>query len=279
MSNPNDFVIEDGILMAYKGAGGDVVIPEEVTAFPGRPVFCDFWDPISLTLSNSMKARFTNLLSQGLVALHIPAGTEFECSDCGPNRTSFFKLLKEITVDPENPYCASDNGILYSKDMTVLYACPPAHEGKVVIPDTVTEIGPRAFDSCKKLTEIVIPATVKRIGERAFVDCSGLKKLTVMGEKTAIGAEAFLRCSKLTTAGLKGTGKGKGFSVEFPWTKSIPQNAFSGMTKLKTVVLPETVKSIGKNAFKGCKGLESINLPEGIKCDKKTFKDCKNLSV
>ena len=51
------------------------------------------------------------------------------------------------------------------------------------------------------------------------------------------------------------------------------------MAKLKTVVLPETIKLIGKNAFKGCKSLESINLPEGVKCDKKTFKDCKNLSV
>ena len=51
------------------------------------------------------------------------------------------------------------------------------------------------------------------------------------------------------------------------------------MNKLKTVVLPDTVKSIGKNAFKGCKSLESINLPENVKCDKKTFKDCKKLSV
>ena len=277
MSNASDFVIENGGLKEYRGPGGDIVIPEEVTEFVGAPAFCDFWEPFSLTLSGNMTADFGVLLSQGIVELNIPAGTRFECSSCGPNRTSFYAMLKSINVAPENPYCASENGILYSKDMTVLFACPAAHEGAVVIPDTVKEIGPRAFDSCKKLKEIVIPASVERIGERAFVDCSALKKVTIQSENTAINAEAFLRCSKLTTAGQIGTTKGN--SYEFPWSETIPENAFSGLTKLKTVVLPETIKAIGKNAFKGCKSLESINLPENVVCDKKTFKDCKNLSV
>ena len=277
MSNANDFVIENGWLKEYKGPGGDIVIPDEATALASVPVFCDFWEPFSLTLSGNMSANFDELLSQGIVELNIPAGTRFKCASCGPNRTSFYAMLKSINVAPDNPYCASENGVLYSKDMAVLYACPAAHEGAVVIPDTVKEIGPRAFDSCKKLKEIIIPASVERIGERAFVDCSALKKVTIQSENTEIDAEAFLRCSKLTTAGQIGTAKGNSF--EFPWTETIPENAFSGLTKLKTVVLPETIKAIGKNAFKGCKSLESINLPENVKCDKKTFKDCKNLSV
>ena len=32
MSNASDFVIENGVLKKYVGSGGDVVIPEEVTA-------------------------------------------------------------------------------------------------------------------------------------------------------------------------------------------------------------------------------------------------------
>ena len=279
MSNTSDFVIENGILKEYVGPGGDVVIPDGVKSFGTSPVFCDFWEPFVLTLSESMQASFAELLSQGITVLNIPAGTEFQCSDCGPNYTSFFAMLKEINVDPNNPYCASAKGILYSKDMTILYACPAAHEGAVVIPDTVKQIGPHAFDGCKKLKEIVIPASVAEIGERAFMDCKALSKIILMSEKTKIGSEAFLRCAKLATAGLKGTLGGKGYSYEFPWTEEIPENAFSGMNKLKKVVLPETVKAFGKNAFKGCKSLEEINLPDNVKCDKKTFKDCKNLSV
>ena len=179
MSNASDFVIENGGLKEYRGPGGNVVIPDEVTGFVGAPAFCDFWEPFSLTLSGNMSANFDELLSQGIVELNIRAGTRFECSSCGPNRTSFFAMLKSINVAPENPNCASENGILYSKDMTILYACPAAHEGSVVIPDTVKEIGPRAFDSCKNLKEIIIPASVEKIGERAFVDCSALKKVTI----------------------------------------------------------------------------------------------------
>ena len=32
MSNPSDFLIENGVLKQYKGPGGDVVIPEGVTS-------------------------------------------------------------------------------------------------------------------------------------------------------------------------------------------------------------------------------------------------------
>lgn len=278
MSNPSDFVIEDGVLKKYVGPGGDVVIPEEVTGVFSVP-FCDFPEPFALTLSGSMKCSFDDILAQSITHLNIPAGTEFNCSYPGPNHSAFYAELKEINVDPANPYCASENGILYSKDMTVLYACPAAHEGKVVIPDTVKKIGPHAFDGCKQLKEIVIPASVDEIGERAFMDCKALAKIVLQGEKTKIGADAFLRCGKLTTAGLIGTLKGKGYSLEFPWRETIPENAFSGMDKLKKIVLPDTVKSIGKNVFKGCKSLEEINLPEGVKVDKKAFKDCKKLSV
>ena len=280
MSKREDFEInEAGSLTRYLGQPGEIVIPEEVKAIDGAPVFCDIWDPIEVTLSPNMKCSAAELLSQGLTVLQIPAGTEFICSAFAPNHSSFYAMLKAIHVDPANLSCASDNGILYNKEMTELYSCPAAHEGPVVIPETVRKIMPHAFDGCKKLTQIVIPASVSSIGERAFMDCTGLKKIVLQGKKTKIGAEAFLRCSKITTAGLIGTGKGKGFGMEIPWTETIPENAFSGMTKLKSVVLPETVKSIGKNAFKGCKSLESINLPENVKCDKKTFKDCKNLSV
>lgn len=279
MSNVNDFVIENGGLVEYTGSGGAVVIPDGVTCISGAPVFCDFWDEFELTLSPNMHCGKNELLSQGIVILNVPAGTKLECSDFGPNHSSFFAKLKEINVDPANPYCTSEDGVLYSKDKTILYACPAAHEGTVNIPDSVKQIVPHAFDGCKKLTELLIPATVEEIGERAFVDCNALKKIVLKGKDTRIGAEAFLRCSKVTTAGLQGTLKGKGYSYEFVWEEAIPENAFSGMNKLKKVVLPGTIKAIGKNAFKGCKSLEEINLPENVKCDKRTFKDCKNLSI
>ena len=46
--------------------------------------------------------------------------------------------------------------------------------GSVEIPEGVTEIGDRAFQYCKGLTEVMIPATVKRVGKGAFRHCENL---------------------------------------------------------------------------------------------------------
>lgn len=49
MSNPNDFVIENGVLKKYVGPGGDVTIPEGVTEIWG--IYCNsaFWGCESIT--------------------------------------------------------------------------------------------------------------------------------------------------------------------------------------------------------------------------------------
>ena len=272
------FIIENGALKGYTGSDTNIVIPDEVKEFAGAPAFLGREEPFTLTLSPNMTCRFGDLLSEGIAVVNIPEGTKFTCSDCSPNSGSLFKLLKQINVDPANESCASVDGILYNKDMTILYACPAAYEGDVKIPATVTTIGRRAFSGCKLIKEIILPDSVTTIEEQAFADCKVLKKLVLSDNLTNVGKEAFLRCGKITSAGPKGGKKNK-FSMEYPWNTKIPENAFSGLKSLKQVVLPETITEIGKNAFKACKSLESINLPANVKCDKKLFKDCVKLSV
>ena len=49
--------------------------------------------------------------------------------------------------------------------------------------------------------------------------------------------------------------------------------------KVKTVVLPESLKAIGCSAFAGCKNLTGIALPEGLEVIKETaFRDCESLA-
>ena len=272
------FVVENGTLNGYTGTETEIVMPEEITNISGQPPFLGMTEPFTLTLSPNLSCKFGDLLSEGLSVLNIPAGTKFTCSDCAPNHTAFFAKLKEINVEAGNETCASKDGILYNKDMTVLYACPAAFEGKVAIPDTVTKIARRAFAGCALIKEITLPDSVTEIEEQAFADCKALKKLILSDNLTTVGKEAFLRCAKITSAGLKGGAKNK-FTLEFPWTKKIPENAFSGLRNLKKVLLPESVTEIGKNAFKACKNLEEINLSPDVKCDKKLFKDCVKLSL
>ena len=49
----------------------------------------------------------------------------------------------------------------------------------VVIPDSVTEIGDRAFKGCSSLTSVTIPEGVKCIKAGAFRDCSHIESISL----------------------------------------------------------------------------------------------------
>lgn len=282
----NTFEIENGLLNALEIKDSNVILPDEVTGLEYEP-FLRLEQSYTLTLSPNMKTSFSELLSAGITALNIPAGTKFECSDCAPNYSPFFVSLEEINVSPDNESCSSFNGMLLSKDGKILYACPAAHKGPIVIPETVVKIHDRAFYGCSLIKEIVVPESVTEVGERAFADCKSLSSINLPKSVEIIGKEAFLRCSKIVSAGpipntsdSKATKKKKKeYNFEFAWTSAIPDNTFEGMRKLKKVVFPDSMQKIGKNAFKDCKSLEEITIPETLTFDSKLFKDCKKLSV
>lgn len=47
----------------------------------------------------------------------------------------------------------------------------------LILPDTITYIGERAFANCENLTDVFIPASVTFIGEDAFIDCPNLRTI------------------------------------------------------------------------------------------------------
>jgi len=74
---------------------------------------------------------------------------------------------------------------------------------KVVLPDTVSVIGSRAFDNCSSLTEINIPAGIKEIYGGAFMHCGELYDLDIPKSITSIEfkeARQFDGCQKLPIA-------------------------------------------------------------------------------
>ena len=54
MSNPSDFVIENGVLTRYKGPGGDVEIPDNVTCI-GNSAFFSYRSLTGVTMKEDVK--------------------------------------------------------------------------------------------------------------------------------------------------------------------------------------------------------------------------------
>ena len=154
-----------------------------------------------------------------------------------PNEDEWFSIdalcehteITYIYVHPDNQIYASENGVLFNKDKTVLFLYPKGREGEYIIPDSVTEIADRAFTCCDSLTLITIPHSVVKIGNDAFFGCTSLTSLFIPHSVVKIGNEAFDHCQSLTS-----------------------------------LTIPESVKEIGYCAFRDCYSLTSVVVPESI---------------
>ena len=117
---------------------------------------------------------------------------------------------------------------------------------KVVIPDSVTNIGNYAFYGCSGLTSIIIPDSVTSIGDYAFRGCASLTSITIPNNVTSIGNYTFYGCVSLT-------------SITIPNNvTSIGSYAFNNCSYLTNITISDSVTSIGENAFSWCESLRSI---------------------
>lgn len=72
----------------------------------------------------------------------------------------------------------------------------------VTIPNTVTNIGNDAFNSCLLLTTATIPDSVISIGIYAFAWCTNMSAVTIPNSVTRLGDWAFTRCFSLSTVAI-----------------------------------------------------------------------------
>ena len=101
-------------------------------------------------------------------------------------------------------YSSSENGLLLSADGKTLIFYPRGiKDGVVALPDSVTEIGDKAFYGNTAITEFVVPLRIVSIGASAFENCSKLAALSFEGGEgdadLKIGERAFYACTSLQT--------------------------------------------------------------------------------
>ena len=139
---------------------------------------------------------------------------------------------------------------------------------KLVIGNSVTTIGERAFSSCTGLTEITIPNSVTSIGDYAFADCTGLTEVSIPNSVTSIGSHVFFCCSGLTEITIPNA------------VTTIEGYAFTRCTGLKTVTIGNSVTTIEDGAFNGCTQMESVTIGEKVESiGESAFAKCNSLTA
>ena len=153
--------------------------------------------------------------------------------------------LTSINVDAGNSFYCSQDGILFTKDMTELICYPAAKEGEhYAVPSGVVIICDEAFDSSYNLTSVDLPEGLTSIGAGAFSGCS-LISIDLPESLVSIGASAFY---------------GKNWtSLVLPENlRSVGYGAFSWSDALVSVAILSDTLEIDGGAFSGCGSIKEI---------------------
>ncbi len=176
--------------------------------------------------------------------------------------------LTNLEVSSQNASFTSVDGILYSKDKSMIVRFPQGKNAvHIDIPESIKMIGDGAFIYCKTLEEVILPSTLKGIGEGAFSECEKLSSISLPSEINYISSYAF------TSSGLT--------SISIPDSiNQLGESVFADCKALKEVKLPNNITQIGMNMFYGCESLEEIKIPNTVEeiCDF-AFKDCSKLKA
>lgn len=158
----------------------------------------------------------------------------------------------------------------------------------VVLPDSVTQLRPRAFANCKELKSIVLSQQISELPKEMCFDCVALELIVLPPSVTIIREKAFYGCSSLACAKLSDSvteieravfmGCSSLSEIQIPdKVKRIAENTFRGCGRLESVTLPISLKTIGNSAFMGCESLREVEILDKVEhITENTFKGCSN---
>lgn len=245
----SEFVIENRMLVAYKGLGGDVIIPDDEGILQiGAYAFCLFDTDNNIEVSDE----------------------DYDANKIPASNTSVKKVIIPHGVEEIQKYA--------------FYNCTGLEE--VVLPDTLKIIREYAFYNDKKLTTIDLSKTkAEVIGRSAFYNTRALEAID-LSRVYAMGESAF-EGSGITAANL--TSLRNAEKSVFKNAKSLAQVTLNRNTKLSEemfygsgltdVDIYNTYSFIPSMCFANCEELLTVNIHGQIeRFETGAFQNCTKLS-
>ncbi|MBE7093055.1 MAG: hypothetical protein E7367_00010 [Clostridiales bacterium] len=290
-----EFVINSYILEEYHGAGGDVVVPEELNfMYIDEECFKNNTTITSFVVPEDVMEIWEEAF-YGCTALEY---ISFPKSLTLVQKSAFENCKALKTVDMTNALsvifshrafygCTALEEIVNDERLTAIwdYTFANCSSLKSVNASNLVQVGKYAFSGCTALEDITV-SKYTVIGEGMFYGCSGLKEVTLPAER--IGKNAFYACGNLETVVLNGNtvvdedafrGCVALRHLYMPGrVYEIRERAFEGCTTLRILVLPNCEVAIGKNAFYRCTSLATVGVREQTSLNfGEAFRECSAL--
>ena len=283
----------DGLLIrenaAYKcrAFATDVTIPNTVTGI-NKSAFYNIQSLSSVTIPSSVVNIQTTAFRgcTNLTSIRIPNSGATIAQDafgyCDNLDTIYFDGSVTRPYNEEEtygPFSANNAIVLPTNNIDglqiedgILKGCA-RYISNLVIPNTVTAIGPKAFGKKRTwqtlyntFSAVTIPDSVISISGSAFEGMSALQTASIPSSVTIFEGSIF------RSTGLKDITISEGVTC-------IPPYMFRFCGNLTSVTLPSTINKIEAYAFDSCRFLSSINIPTSVTViQESAFGNCDSLT-
>ena len=276
----SEFIVENRTLVAYKGKGGDVVIPDdEGIMYIGDFAFSHYDLDNEKEVEKDENGYYdiddkkSAIGNNTVTSVVIPEGVETINKYAFYNCTKLTDVTLPSTCKNIGAYAFADSVLLTNVNF-----------------DNVKVVADYAFAGCKSLSCEGIEGGAKTaelysVGNYAFKD-TRFSSLTLT-KLVRIGIGAFSGCSKLETVELgQSTRVGAkmfentGLTSVTVYGDSIADEAFKGCEALKSLVIVNDLTYLGISAFENCKALNSVTIQSSLEeIGAGAFMGCKKLTT